>query len=122
MTNTKPGSMMRTCLVKRVTSESRKANRTPTSVPPRLTTKKDTARGKDATLGFLNGPLWLQHGLTHVAWARLVRLAFPPGHSSWQLPGNPPNRGASSSANKRPILWKRGLDSSSPTVESWGGG
>lgn len=57
MINTKPGSMMRTCLVKRVTSDSRKAKMTPTSVPPRLTTKKDTA-GRGRWLNCLKGPLW----------------------------------------------------------------
>lgn len=36
--------MIRTCLVKRVTKDSRKAKITPTRVPPRLTTKKDTVR------------------------------------------------------------------------------
>lgn len=47
MTKTKPGSMIRTCLVKRVTKDSRKAKMTPTRVPPRLTTKKDTVRERN---------------------------------------------------------------------------
>ena len=47
MTKTKPGSMIRTCLVKRVTKDSRKAKITPTRVPPRLTTKKDTVRERN---------------------------------------------------------------------------
>lgn len=47
MIKTKSGSMMRTCLVKRVISESRKANMIFISVFFRFITKKDIVRGKD---------------------------------------------------------------------------
>lgn len=50
MINTNPGSMILTCLVKRLTNESRNAKKMPTSVPPRLTTKNDTEKQNQTQL------------------------------------------------------------------------
>lgn len=70
-------------------------------------------------LSCLNGPLWPRRGLTHVAWARLVRLAFLPGHSSWQLPGNPPTEAPTAQQTRGPFS---GRENWTPQASAWKAG